>query len=229
MKGWVYVISNPSMPGLLKIGYSLKDPSIRARELEGTGMPTPYRVEYAALVDDPHRIEQSLHDRFAHFRKRKEWFAMTLDTLVPTVREVLKDRYVELGESLYRFSNNVNRNDKIVKSQFESRCLACGARFPNGNVHDCDSYRRMQAKGHAHPLDKSFDSWKRSYGKKTLQCRFCGQSYVASESSHICPESTWPHTLCYRCKTTIKFPPGKRLAVTCQKCGSSMTVEATMI
>lgn len=46
MRGWVYIITNKSMPGLLKIGYTMKDPRSRAKELEGTGIPTPYEVVY---------------------------------------------------------------------------------------------------------------------------------------------------------------------------------------
>lgn len=33
MRGWVYVISNPTIPGLVKIGFSTKDPLLRAEEL----------------------------------------------------------------------------------------------------------------------------------------------------------------------------------------------------
>ncbi|WP_295427803.1 GIY-YIG nuclease family protein [uncultured Thiodictyon sp.] len=33
MKGFVYVMSNKAMPGLVKIGYSTKHPELRAEEL----------------------------------------------------------------------------------------------------------------------------------------------------------------------------------------------------
>lgn len=42
MKGWVYIIVSESMPNLLKVGYSTKDPDIRAKELENTGNPCKY-------------------------------------------------------------------------------------------------------------------------------------------------------------------------------------------
>jgi len=37
IRGWVYVMTNKSMPGLVKIGYSTKDPSARADELGTRG------------------------------------------------------------------------------------------------------------------------------------------------------------------------------------------------
>ena len=42
MKGWVYVISNQAMPDLVKVGFSTKDPTLRASELNHTGSPHPY-------------------------------------------------------------------------------------------------------------------------------------------------------------------------------------------
>jgi hypothetical protein len=50
MKGWVYVISNKAMEGLIKVGHSTKDPELRAQELDHTGSPHPYIVEYEMLI-----------------------------------------------------------------------------------------------------------------------------------------------------------------------------------
>jgi len=43
------------MPDILKIGYSTKDPSLRAKELAGTGSPHPFRVVFDILVEDPRK------------------------------------------------------------------------------------------------------------------------------------------------------------------------------
>lgn len=55
MKGWVYIITNEAMPNLLKVGFSTKDPELRANELHTTGVPYRYVVEYEALVNEPMR------------------------------------------------------------------------------------------------------------------------------------------------------------------------------
>jgi len=57
VRGWIYIITNKSMPGLVKIGYSLKDPIIRASELAHTGSPHPYAVEYDVLVVEPRTLD----------------------------------------------------------------------------------------------------------------------------------------------------------------------------
>ena len=85
-KGWVYVITNPAMPGLVKIGFSLKDPELRARELGHTGIPHPYRVEYEALVFEPFSIEQRAHTALKAHREGKEWFRCGVDIAVSVVK-----------------------------------------------------------------------------------------------------------------------------------------------
>ena len=32
-EGWVYILTNEAIPGLVKIGYTMKDPAIRAEDL----------------------------------------------------------------------------------------------------------------------------------------------------------------------------------------------------
>ncbi len=86
MKGWVYVISNKSMPGLLKIGYSSKDPELRAAELKHTGVPHPYIVEYDMLIENPYEIEQESHKLLLANREGKEFFRCTLEEAIVAIR-----------------------------------------------------------------------------------------------------------------------------------------------
>lgn len=73
-KGYVYIISNKSLKGLFKIGYTLKDPILRAKDLNPTGLPHPYKVEYEIYVDDPRSLEQKVHHKLKAYNEGKEWF-----------------------------------------------------------------------------------------------------------------------------------------------------------
>lgn len=86
MRGWVYVISNKAMPGLLKIGFTLKDPDLRAKELDHTGAPYPYIVEYEVMVNQPRDIEQRVHLNLSHAREAKEWFRCSLQDAINAIR-----------------------------------------------------------------------------------------------------------------------------------------------
>jgi hypothetical protein len=88
IRGWVYVISNEAMPGLLKVGFSTKDPQLRARELNNTGSPQPYVVEYDALVTEPREREQQIHKTLENRRDRKEWFRCSLRDAVAAIHSI---------------------------------------------------------------------------------------------------------------------------------------------
>lgn len=85
-RGWVYVMTNSAMPGLIKIGYSMKDPKLRAGELANTGVPVPYEVAYEALVDNPREIEQKTHRALAHANEGKEWFRCEVAMAVQQIK-----------------------------------------------------------------------------------------------------------------------------------------------
>jgi hypothetical protein len=60
--GWVYILTNPAMPGLVKIGLTTRTPTLRAAELSGaTGVPLPYEVAWARAVSDCAFIEGVVH------------------------------------------------------------------------------------------------------------------------------------------------------------------------
>lgn len=98
MRGWIYVISNKSMPGLVKVGYSSKDPEERAQELDHTGTPQPYVVEYDILIEgELYQIEQHIHRNLSSYSEGKEWFRCTPEQAVTAIRQVAKN--IAIAES----------------------------------------------------------------------------------------------------------------------------------
>lgn len=88
IRGWVYVLSNEAMLGLLKVGYSTKDPKLRSAELNGTGLPYDFVVEYDVLIENPRDIEQLVHRELSSFHEKKEFFRTTISTVVRAIRKV---------------------------------------------------------------------------------------------------------------------------------------------
>lgn len=87
--GIVYVLSNPAMPGLLKIGMTEReDYGDRLAELYGTGVPFPFHCELTYLVDEPKEIEGDLHAEFADARVNpdREFFEIEVEE----IRRILK-------------------------------------------------------------------------------------------------------------------------------------------
>ena len=76
------------MPELVKVGFSTKDPELRATELAHTGAPHPYVVEFDILVENPHEIEQRAHAELSKFHERKEWFRCSVDQAISAIQTV---------------------------------------------------------------------------------------------------------------------------------------------
>ena len=87
IRGWVYIIVNQAIKDLIKIGYSSKDPTLRASDFAQTGVPHKYRVVYDALVDDPYKVEQLVHSNLKRFNEDKEWFNCSVQQGIESIRK----------------------------------------------------------------------------------------------------------------------------------------------
>lgn len=60
--GYLYVLANSAMPGVVKVGKTTRSPEERALELSGvTGLPTPFIVVYQQLFQDCSAAESFVH------------------------------------------------------------------------------------------------------------------------------------------------------------------------
>jgi hypothetical protein len=87
--GYVYVLFNSALKGLVKIGRTGRDPKGRAAELSGTGLPTPFEVAYDAYFADASAVEQFIHSTLTNdgFRRasNREFFEMPISDAVKAV------------------------------------------------------------------------------------------------------------------------------------------------
>jgi hypothetical protein len=120
MKGWVYVISNEGKPGIVKVGYSTKDPELRAKELDGTADPYPHLVDYNVLIDDPYNLEQQSHTALADKRISDkgvgtEWFRTSSEEAVAVIRRIAGDKII--NEDF----NRAKREDVLKLQEIKER------------------------------------------------------------------------------------------------------------
>ena len=95
-KGFVYVLSNPAFPGLLKVGFSRKMPEERALELDTTGVPSAFVVEYYCIVDGDAELEGRVHRLMASKRHRegREFFRAELGEVIETIQGICSPEHV---------------------------------------------------------------------------------------------------------------------------------------
>ena len=126
----VYVLSNPAMPGLVKIGKTTRDDTeIRMWELYTTGVPVPFECEYAVEVDDERKLERALHEAFepSRINPRREFFKIEADQAVAILSL--------FGENV---AARVNEADeaKIKPAELDAGKRLKRARLPNLDFHE---------------------------------------------------------------------------------------------
>lgn len=85
----VYVLSNPAMPGLVKIGRTASVSGLeRCRQLYTTGVPQPFKLEYACKVDDSRAVEAAIHRIIATHRvnNRREFFSIPPEPVISVLQ-----------------------------------------------------------------------------------------------------------------------------------------------
>lgn len=80
---------------LYKIGLTRRAAEARSSELSSaTGVPTAFGVLAQWQVGDCATVESEVHKRLARFRvsKRREFFRVSLQTIVATINAVVRER-----------------------------------------------------------------------------------------------------------------------------------------
>jgi hypothetical protein len=81
--GYVYVMSNLSMPGLLKIGYTERPVEERLQEANqgNTWIPMPFSLELSKFVNEPQKKEMTIHKILDAHRvnPKREFFKTDLE------------------------------------------------------------------------------------------------------------------------------------------------------
>jgi hypothetical protein len=95
MRGSVYVVSNPAMPGLLKVGYTTRAVDQRLAELASTGVPGKFRLEFFCEIAPAATLERQVHSALRKFHHNKEFFKCSLNEAVRAVKtELLSGAFV---------------------------------------------------------------------------------------------------------------------------------------
>ena len=123
--GHVYILENDSMPGLIKIGKTVRNSRERARELShSTGVPTPFRVVFELSSDKYETLEGEVHRKLARYRvgNNREFFKCRAGIAIKVIKEIhsehLKATDKSLSENLHgklKSGNQRIRYDAVSK------------------------------------------------------------------------------------------------------------------
>lgn len=111
--GVIYILTNPAMPGLVKIGKTLRNSTeARMTELYSTGVPVPFECAYAAKVKDVEAVEKALHSAFEPNRinPKREFFEIEVEQAKAIIRLVeLEDVTPQIEKEVEREVDETSR------------------------------------------------------------------------------------------------------------------------
>lgn len=115
--GYVYVLLNPSIQGMVKIGMTTRDPENRVDELSNaTGVATPFILVYKEYFNDCHLAEKQLHSILEHQNYRvsnnREFFTISVHEAIKLVQDLKSQNqtstFKEDTVSIYT-NNDINK------------------------------------------------------------------------------------------------------------------------
>lgn len=121
--GIVYVLTNPAMPGLVKIGLTTKDSvDDRMKELFNTSVPVPFECEYACKVNDCVALEKALHIAFHPNRINpgREFFSIQPEQAIAILKlfdkgDITKEIKAEIDHDLTDIDKEAGEKLKLIR------------------------------------------------------------------------------------------------------------------
>ena len=119
--GIVYVLTNPAMPGLVKIGKTSRG-SVDARlsELYSTGVPVPFDCAFAGRIEDEVKVERAFHLAFGPYRinPKREFFQIEPEQAIALLELMVSE---DVTPQLQAEANNVDAGAKDASEKLNAR------------------------------------------------------------------------------------------------------------
>jgi hypothetical protein len=118
-KGYVYILSNVSMPGIVKIGKTTRSVEQRVMELYQTGVPSPFEVVASFLTPDCHELEAVTHAHLAQSRLTggREFFTLSAEEAYSHVRAMHIEQMAEFMDE-YLPDHRIIHSDDVMDRNF---------------------------------------------------------------------------------------------------------------
>lgn len=158
-KGYVYILTNEAMPGLVKIGKTTRDPEGRARELHQTGVPFPFVVAESLFAPDCHELEAHVHSALSDLRVRadREFFRCELGVAVQALADCHREQ-VEMWLDEFLPDHQPIRSEEIVDMAITSWLASIHGIHP---VEMIDAFGYLTADDVAGAVER-LQEWQRS-------------------------------------------------------------------
>lgn len=113
--GFVYVMSNQAMPGVVKVGQTSQLAEDRAKKLHTTGVPVSFDVNFRALTSRSVEVERRAHELLAPYRvaSNREFFRTTPEIAIRDIRRA-KMEVAGITASTNQSPHRLRRGDRVA-------------------------------------------------------------------------------------------------------------------
>lgn len=146
MPGYIYILSNPSFPDLLKIGHTMDTPEQRLRQLSTTGVPSPFVLEACFLVSNPLLLEQAVHDLLAQhrFSQNREFFKLSLSQVLELTLPLIIQATQELNSNSPQTITNKDHGLTDNEVHILQVLVSTGGQYGVAQIR-LESYTKLEA------------------------------------------------------------------------------------
>jgi hypothetical protein len=234
--GFLYALTNPSMPGLVKVGMTQRRPEDRLHELSAaTGVPTPFELRHSIHVTDAHTGEKALHAKWEKEGLRttggREFFRMDLHRAIADMEGVARSQQgkgnkkalLERGFALLRGNEDTLRDIPQALQYFEQAAAlgssagaywagrACemmaGEQKRRGNIWRQKAVAHYQtARRQGHLKAEARASWLYSRAKQWPQAELAWQTFLDGVAALPAPDG---ETLRWLARYLERTPPAR--------------------
>jgi hypothetical protein len=123
--GYVYVLSNESMLGYVKVGRSIHGGAARSIALYRTGVATPFKLEFELFTPDHEWLESQAHMnlKFNRVSPDREFFRCTPDDAIEEILAIYSERLFR-NKDAQEIANDSAYVDEPVLSEAELQAQA---------------------------------------------------------------------------------------------------------
>lgn len=128
----IYILTNESMPGYVKIGFTHGKVEERLRQLDRTGTPLPFECYYSAEVEDCEKDEKWLHFIFADRRVRdnREFFKINQELVALALKRIeVRENKVENSLSKEQEEEVEEIRERRSRFHFSNYGIPVGAKI----------------------------------------------------------------------------------------------------
>ena len=119
--GIVYVLTNPAMNGLVKIGKTSRESvDQRLNELYSTGVPVPFECVFAGKVEDESKVEKAFHLAFGPYRlnPKREFFQIEPEQAIALLELMVVE---EVTPELQKAADQVDEDASEASRKLKAR------------------------------------------------------------------------------------------------------------